>query len=333
MVDLNGKTIVVTGGSGFIGSNFIEYIVKNYSNMTIYNIDKMGVGSRVLFTYGPTPSIIHARESLYLDRNNTYNFKLMDLSLVKDLDIGVRIDYVFHFAAESHVDRSISGPIKFIENNVMGITNLLEWVRNKQFQAKVVNISTDEVYGHLGYDDEPFTENSPLHPRSPYSASKASADLIANSYFETYGLNIITTRCCNNYGPNQHSEKFIPTILRCLRNGEKIPVYGSGWNVREWIYVDDHNKSILEIIDNCESGKVYNIGSGVEKDNIQLITCILDQIYQDGDHYLDYIKFVDDRKGHDFRYALQSLNYKRTFTPLSLYEGLNRTINAFSCGK
>ena len=224
----------------------------------------------------------------------------------------IEYDYVFHFAAESHVDRSINSPLDFISNNVIGLTSLLEYCRSYQSQARIINISSDEVYGHLATNDSPFTEESNLHPRSPYSASKASADLIAGSYHSTYGMDIITTRCCNNYGPHQHSEKFIPTVIRSLKNKQKIPVYGNGQNIREWIYVDDHNKSILEIAEIGESGMVYNIGSGRERTNLQLISDII-TIGDFGGSLEDHVEFVEDRKGHDFRYAISSVNYTRQF--------------------
>jgi dTDP-glucose 4,6-dehydratase len=237
-------------------------------------------------------------------------------------------DYVFHFAAESHVDRSINGAMGFISNNVVGITSLLDYIKEFSPKARVINVSTDEVYGHLSKYDDPFSETSHINPRSPYSASKASADLIANAYCQTYGLDIITTRCCNNYGPHQHNEKFIPTILRSLKEGKKIPVYGNGENIREWIYVEDHNKSILEIANIGKSGKVYHIKSGVERSNIELINDIL-KFGGFYDKLEDVIEFVGDRKGHDFRYALDSFRYKRIFDLISYEKALKETIGHY----
>jgi dTDP-glucose 4,6-dehydratase len=211
----------------------------------------------------------------------------------------LKFDYIFHFAAESHVDRSINSPSPFIENNVMGMVSLLEWVRKYQPKAKVINISTDEVFGHLNVNDPAFTEESPFDPRSPYAASKASADLIANSYVTTYGLDITTTHCCNNFGKHQADEKFIPTVIRSIVRGEPIPVYGTGENIREWIHVEDHNKWLLEVADNPNCST--NIGSGIEKTNLDMIKDIGNIV-----GVTPNIKFVEDRKGHDFRYAIES---------------------------
>lgn len=320
MVDLNNKNILITGGCGFIGSNFIEYINKNYNNLTIVNIDKWGIGHRKLST-------------LPFRGNNKYEeipFNLCNL----DPDSGLfwnghinktKFDYIFHFAAESHVDRSISGPPSFIYNNVMGITKLLEMARLKQPQARIINISTDEVYGQLLPSQTPFTEDSNLNPRSPYSSSKASADLVAKSYSETFELDVITTRCCNNFGPHQHDEKFIPVLIKNLIRKNHIPVYGTGENIREWIYVDDHNKSILEIVDFGYSGGVYNIGSSVEMSNIYLINYIAGLM-----GLTPKIKFVEDRKGHDFRYALTSKYYQRNFQLENHNDAMRKTIEFYA---
>jgi dTDP-glucose 4,6-dehydratase len=319
MVDLNGKRILVTGGSGFIGSNFIELIDRLYKITAIVNLDKGGVGSRDLSGMDFRARYFHfkldIRHKGQLDWLSTWQF-----------------DYVFHFAAESHVDRSISGPFDFVQNNVMGTTNLFESIRQHQPNAKIVNISTDEVYGHLGVSDNPFTESSPLAPRSPYSASKAASDLIVNSYVETFGLNAVTTRCCNNFGKHQADEKFIPTVIRNMVKGEPIPVYGTGQNIREWIYVDDHNKSILEIADFRFGGHtkecwqyptVYNIGSGLEMTNLEMIDWIAKILKVE-----PILKFVEDRKGHDFRYAIDSINYNRGFR-LMTDEGFVKTVEFY----
>ena len=320
MINLNNKSVLITGGCGFIGSNFIEYINEHYNNLTIVNIDKWGIGHRKMTT-------------LPYRANNKYEEITFDLcNLDPDSDLfwnghinKTKFNYIFHFAAESHVDRSISGPQAFVYNNVMGITKLLEMVRLKQPQARVINISTDEVYGQLLPLQSPFTEDSNLNPRSPYSASKTSADLIANSYAETFGLDIITTRCCNNFGPNQHDEKFIPVLIKNLIRRNHIPVYGTGENIREWIYVDDHNKSILEIADFGYSGHVYNIGSSVEMSNIYLINYIAGLM-----GLKPKIKFVEDRKGHDFRYALTSKYYERTFQLENHNDAMRKTIKFYA---
>lgn len=320
-VDLNNKSILVTGGCGFIGSNFIELVLKKFQNLTIYNVDMMDVGSREF-----VPDV---------GTTNIYRFIKEDIFNIEEFAFDAmipKLDYVFHFAAQSHVDRSITDPTYFIRNNVLGLTALLEWVRRWQSQARVVNVSTDEVYGSLGPDDEPFTENTNLDPRSPYSASKASADLIANAYFKTYNLDIVTTRCCNNFGPNQYMEKLIPTIVRNLKNGTLIPVYGTGDNVREWIHVDDHNQSILEIANVAGSGYVYNINGGTELSNVDLIRKIIKIAFPFENttlSWLQYVKFVEDRKGHDFRYALDSIRYYRDFQLQDFDTALESTVKFY----
>jgi len=294
MVDLTNKTILVTGGGGFIGSNFIEMVLKKYYYCNVINIDKRGIGSRSLIDESYN-WIGTQRRNLYYEYME--NLMYLDLSLSRTKQW--KFDYIFHFAAESHVDRSINSPEAFIENNVMGMVSLLEWVRKYQSQAKVINISTDEVFGHLNANDPAFTEESPFNPRSPYAASKASADLIANAYVTTYGLDITTTHCCNNFGKHQADEKFIPTVIRSIVRGEPIPVYGTGENIREWIHVEDHNKWLLEIAGNHHCST--NIGSGIEKTNLDMIKDIGNILGVE-----PQIKFVEDRKGHDFRYAIES---------------------------
>lgn len=321
MLDLNNKTILVTGGNGFIGNNFIRLLYNNYNNLHIINIDKLGIGST----------------DIDIPNNNVQNVILtnfnIDLCNKKELEYIIdsyEYDYVFHFAAESHVDRSISDPNSFIINNIVSTSNLLELFHKLQPKVRIIAVSTDEVYGHLDLWSDPFTEYSNLHPRSPYSASKASSDMIALSFYETFGMDVLVTRCCNNYGPFQCDEKFIPTIVKALCNGRKIPVYGKGENIREWIHVDDHNKSILEIADRGESGKVYNIGSGQEKTNLELIENILDILYPDIIVDIDdHIEYVTDRKGHDFRYAISSIHYFRGFKLKNYNKSLEETVNFY----
>jgi dTDP-glucose 4,6-dehydratase len=310
MIDLNNKNILITGGAGFIGSNFIELIDELYKNLSIVNLDKMGVGSRVI-------------DSQYL-RCKYYEYKV-DISEYQSFDFlkNMNFDYIFHFAAESHVDRSISNPSAFVENNVIGTTNLLEYIRQFQPKSRLINISTDECYGHLELGEAPFTEDSPLLPRSPYSASKTASDLIVNSYVHTFGIDAVTTRCCNNFGKHQADEKFIPTVIRHLINNEPIPVYGTGKNIREWIYVEDHNRSLLEIAEIGEAGKVYNIGSGIELTNLEVIDQIAKNI-----GITPKIEFVEDRKGHDFRYAISSKNYNRKFDLKTLF-GAHTTLKFY----
>jgi dTDP-glucose 4,6-dehydratase len=341
MIDLSGKTILISGGLGFIGSNFIEYIFFKYSDLTVINIDKMGVGARKLNLPIYTRSGLATgdiKSYVQLNNNNKYYEIIEDIATMHDkyqVDWVFnsskiqKIDYVFHFAAESHVDRSINSPYGFIHNNVMGTTGLLEFLRQYQPQARIIEINTDEIYGHLGKYDLPFTENSPIAPRSPYSASKASATLIAQSFHETYGMDILTTRCCNNYGKHQHDEKFIPTVIRSLVEGKKIPVYGTGENVREWIHVEDHNKAILRLAEIGDSGGVYNVGSGVEKTNLEIIRTILDIFHGHGKNIEDYVEFVEDRKGHDFRYAIKSVKWVNDLKQRSFEDGMKETVEFY----
>lgn len=327
MIDLNDKKILITGGCGFIGSNFIEYIYNIYNNINIYNIDKWGIGHRSL------------SKSLTSNINNNYNEIIMNIC---DLNVdekytnnnilnAVKFDYVFHFAAESHVDRSINDPTSFITSNVVGTSKLLEFIKHNNPKARIICISTDEVYGQLSSDEAAFLESTPLSPRSPYSASKASSDLLALSFNQTFGMDILVTRCCNNFGPNQHDEKFIPTILKSLLTGKKIPVYGKGDNVREWIFVEDHNKCILEIAERGNSGEVYNVASpeAYEYSNLDLIKKMLDILYPNGKNIEDVIEFVEDRKGHDFRYAIASekMIYKSEFKKFD--QALEETVNFY----
>lgn len=323
MIDLSNKSILVTGGCGFIGNNFINLLLNLYINIHITNIDKLGIGSN------------QYKFDSHLTNNNRYKFIYGDLCDIKTIEYVLKnddFDYIFNFAAESHVDRSIENPSAFISNNVISITNLLEVSKTWQPGVKIIHVSTDEVYGHLHVGDEPFTESSPLKPRSPYAASKAASDLVALAHHETFGTNVLVTRCCNNYGPWQHGEKFIPTVVRSLVEKRKIPVYGNGQNIREWIHVDDHNKSILEIAKVGTAGNVYNIGSGIEKTNLELIQDILTifNISPNESKLEDHIEFVEDRKGHDFRYAIKSHNFKRHFK-LQRYEyALENTVEYYA---
>ena len=287
MMETN-KKILVTGGYGFIGGNFIKGLRENFPDYYIVNIDKNG----------------YASNKAYIDGlcNEEHVADIKDSRFLEEIVFSMHtFDYIFHFAAESHVDNSISGPTEFVESNVLGTQNLLECFRKiNNGHGKFIHISTDEVYGHLDKHGEPFTEETPLCPRSPYAASKAASDLMCLSYIETYGLDVRITRCCNNFGPNQYQEKFIPTIIDSLQEGSKIPVYGKGDNIREWIYVTDHNKAVWNVATRGEKG-VYNIGSGVELTNIELVKLICKIMGKNPD---ENIEFVEDRLGHDFRYAI-----------------------------
>ena len=311
------KTYVVTGGCGFIGSYVIKELLKQ-EDIFIYNIDKMGIGSSEE-NIVDDPRV----ENQFIDIANDEHWRM---HMTNPLAwISKEIDYVIHLAAESHVDRSIDSPLSFVDSNIVGTAKILEMVRKQG--ARMVHVSTDEVYGHLGEDDPPFTEESPLAPRSPYSATKAGSDLLVQSYIETFGVNASITRCCNNYGPRQHDEKLIPTVIRAIVQGDKIPVYGTGENIREWIHAEDHAKAIIEVLFDDVPAHVYNIPGSIVQTNIKLINEIIDKIEFHYPEYkrkregarIEYIEFVKDRKGHDFKYQvstkhnLSAVNLQRSF--------------------
>lgn len=305
------KNILVTGGAGFIGSNFINYFADKYPDYHIINLDKL--------TYAGNPEYLKEVEN----RDN-YTFikgDIVDKVLVNELFDTYKFQGVIHFAAESHVDNSISGPAAFIETNIVGSFTLLDSARNlwmngpgdikyEYKDARFLHVSTDEVYGTLG-DTGLFTEETPYAPNSPYSASKASSDFLVRSYFHTYNMQVVTTNCSNNYGPKQHDEKLIPTIIRKALNNEDIPIYGDGKNVRDWLYVLDHCKGIDIVFHTGRYGETYNIGGRNERNNNQIadrICAILNDIHpkKDGTSYNDLIRFVQDRAGHDKRYAIDA---------------------------
>ncbi|WAV90767.1 dTDP-glucose 4,6-dehydratase [Oxalobacter aliiformigenes] len=304
------KSILVTGGAGFIGSNFIPYFAEKYPHYHIVNLDKL--------TYAGNLDNLKECESMM-----NYTFvqgDICDEKLVQSLFEKHDIRGIIHFAAESHVDNSIKGPRAFMEANVMGTFNLIEIARRYWMSApgqyrtgyescRFHHISTDEVYGTLG-ESGYFTETTPYAPNSPYSASKAGSDFIVRAYHHTYGMNVTTSNCSNNYGPKQHSEKLIPTIIRKCLAEEPIPVYGNGQNVRDWLYVLDHCKAIDLIYHQGKSGETYNIGGHNERNNLQIVhsVCrILDEKRprKEG-KYADLISFVTDRPGHDLRYAIDA---------------------------
>ena len=296
------KNILVTGGYGFIGGNFIRFLKDNFPQHRITCIDKDGYASNKKYVKGLCD------KEYIIDIVNT--IELENVFLDND-----RFDYIFHFAAESHVDNSITGPKVFIESNVLGTQNMLECFRKiNNNHGRFIHISTDEVYGHLGFDGPSFVEETPIAPRSPYAASKASSDLLCLSYISTFDSNISITRCCNNYGPNQHSEKFIPTIIKALKAGRKVPVYGEGMNMREWVHVHDHNLAVWAVATNGNNG-VYNIGSGIEMSNIELVDKICTILGKDLD---ESVRFVTDRLGHDFRYSIDCTKIREEL----LYEPL-----------
>jgi len=288
------KNILVTGGAGFIGSNFINYILSKRDDYFIVNLDKL--------TYAGNLENLQK-----VEKNKNYKFVKGDISnneLVDYLFKRFNLKFVINFAAESHVDRSILGSEIFYRTNVIGTTVLLEAARRYQVE-KFVQISTDEVYGSLG-NTGLFTEQTPLSPNSPYSSSKASADITALSFHHTFGLPVVVTRCSNNYGPLQFPEKLIPLMIINSLNGKKLPVYGDGLNVRDWIYVIDHNKAVELVFENGKIGEVYNIGASREMKNIEIIKLILQKLGK-GEELIEYVK---DRPGHDRRYAIDSSKIK-----------------------
>ncbi|MFF2589962.1 dTDP-glucose 4,6-dehydratase [Peribacillus butanolivorans] len=281
--------LLVTGGAGFIGLNFVHYLLKNTSyNITI--IDSL--------TYASHPEEIRTLTS-------DSRLRFIKGSIVDEKDIEAVMDQkyeaIVHFAAESHVDNSIKNADKFIQTNIVGTYHLLQQLL-KGYVKKMIHISTDEVYGTLSSTQQPFTEESPLSPNNPYSATKASSDLLVRSYYETFKLPLIITRCSNNFGPFQNMEKFIPTIVNRALHNLKIPVYGDGLQIRDWLFVEDHCKAISLILEKGKWGEVYNIGGGNERKNIDVVKQILG-IMGKPDHL---IEFVEDRKGHDRRYAIDS---------------------------
>ena len=304
------KSILVTGGAGFIGSNFIPYFAGKYPDYHIINFDKL--------TYAA--DLNHLKECA--DRPN-YTFVQGDLVHEKEVaDVFERYDIrgVIHFAAESHVDNSIKGPKAFVETNIVGTFHLLEAARRHWMTApnqpkagyetcRFHHISTDEVYGTLG-ETGYFTEATAYAPNSPYSASKASSDFLVRAYHHTYGMNVTTSNCSNNYGPKQHAEKLIPTIIRKCLAEEAIPVYGDGKNVRDWLYVLDHCRAIDLIYHQGQTGETYNVGGHNEKNNLQIVDAICTYLNQlrprKKGRYQDLITFVADRPGHDKRYAIDA---------------------------
>jgi dTDP-glucose 4,6-dehydratase len=327
------KTILVTGGAGFIGSNFIHYLFKEHSDYRIVNLDKL--------TYAGNLENLEG-----VDDNPNYHFVKGDIAnreLVEYIFEQFSPCYVVNFAAESHVDRSIEGPEVFIRSNVYGTQILVDvaknyWLKNNMFgSARFLQISTDEVYSSLPLEDsEKFTEETPLKPNSPYSASKASADLLVRAYYVTYGMPVLITRSSNNFGPRQYPEKLIPLMITNALQGKPLPVYGDGLNVRDWIYVEDNCRGIDLVLHKGKIGEVYNIGGGNEWKNIELVNLICEILSEltkkPVDEYKKLITFVKDRPGHDRRYALSSEKMSKEFgwiPTADFREGIKETIKWF----
>jgi len=285
--------ILVTGGAGFIGSEFVRSLLQNkYSE---FGLDPSEVVVIDALTYaGNLDNIVEISND---PRFRFVHGNITNLQLMQDISKGC--DLIVNFAAESHVDRSIENPSIFIETNVLGTYTVLEVARRNKVK-RVMQVSTDEVYGSI--EEGSWDEDSPLEPNSPYSASKASADLLARSYVKTFGLDVIVTRCCNNYGPYQYPEKLIPLLITKILQGEELPIYGNGKNVREWIHVSDHARALAFLSQKGKNGEVYNIGSGEEFSNIEIVEKIIKTMKSE----VSKIKFVADRIGHDLRYSLDS---------------------------
>lgn len=321
------KTLLVTGGAGFIGSNFIIYMLNKYRDYKVINLDKLTYAGNL--------------ENLKSVENNTnYEFiqgDICDKVIVDSVFKKNEVDFVINFAAESHVDRSILDPEIFIKTNVLGTTNLLNiakryWEKGEEFKKgkKFVQISTDEVYGSLGPTGY-FTESTPLDPHSPYSASKAAGDMVVKSYFDTYGMPVNITRCSNNYGPYQFPEKLIPLMINNALQKKHLPVYGDGMNIRDWLYVEDHCAAIDMVLHRGRSGEVYNIGGHNERPNIQIVKTIIKHLSTDVDNSIteSLIKYVEDRKGHDRRYGIDASKVKQElgwYPKTSFEEGVQKTI-------
>ena len=299
------KKILITGGAGFIGGNFVHLMVKKYPNYDIYNLD--------VLTYAGDLT----KHNL-IDKKGNYFYRKVDITdyeRIMSLFKKEQFDFVVHFAAESHVDRSIVNPGLFIQTNVLGTQVLLEAARTLGI-TKFVHVSTDEVYGELDFNPTTFfTEETPLKPNSPYSASKASSDLLVQAYHHTYGLPINITRCSNNYGPYHFPEKLIPLTICRVMNNEKVPVYGDGQNIRDWLHVYDHCEAIDLVLHEGIVGEIYNIGGHNERTNLQVVKTIIQALGESE----ELIEFVEDRLGHDKRYAidpskLERLGWKPKFT-------------------
>lgn len=282
--------ILVTGGAGFIGGNFVQYMLNKYPSYDIYNLD--------LLTYAGDLTKHHTFEKM--DNYMFVKADIADRNTIMTLFDKEKFDFVVHFAAESHVDRSIKEPEIFLRTNIMGTQVLLDAAKAYNI-TKFVHVSTDEVYGELDFDTESlFTEDTPLQPNSPYSASKASSDLLVRAYHETYGMPVNITRCSNNYGPYHFPEKLIPLTISRVMNNQKVPVYGDGSNIRDWLHVQDHCSAIDLVLHKGENGEVYNIGGHNERTNLEVVKTIISTLGKSE----ELIDFVTDRLGHDKRYAI-----------------------------
>jgi len=312
--------VIVTGGLGFIGSHFIELLLQE-TNYTIHCIDSETYAADLNFKASLLNNDRVYFHNCYISSSKNLNFLKSYLK---------NIDFIIHFAAESHVDNSIEGPTPFLNTNVVGTFNLLEYARTNNIK-KFIHVSTDEVYGAIEtneLNDVGFKETDILDPSSVYSSTKASSDLLVNSYFKTYKLNTCITRCCNNYGERQNKEKLLPKVITNALTDKVIPIYGKGDNVREWIYVKDHCKAVFKVMHEGLAGNIYNIGTGNTIDNISLVKKVLNFIKKDE----SLINFVEDRKGHDFKYFIDSNKIKKElgWEPTTNFDiGLEKTIDFY----
>ena len=322
------KNILVTGGCGFIGSNFVRLALQQLGDCRLVNLDKL--------TYAGNP-----RNLADIATDPRYRFvkgDICDSALVNELFAEEEIDTVVHFAAESHVDRSITGPAEFIHTNIVGTFTLLEAARKAwpgRSDVRFLHVSTDEVYGSLG-DTGFFTETTPYDPRSPYSASKASSDHLVSAYHHTYKLPTLITNCSNNYGPYHFPEKLIPLILSNALHGKELPVYGDGRQVRDWLFVVDHCTAILRVLQAGRVGETYNIGGNNEKQNLEVVQSICDLLdakvglLPDGQPRRALIRFVTDRPGHDRRYAIDASKIRNELgwePSLTFEQGIDQTLD------
>lgn len=312
--------ILITGGLGFIGSNLFNFMKDKYPNYNLVILDSM--------TYAASDDNIHNPKSA-----KVIKFSITERERLFNLFETYKFTHVIHLAAESHVDNSIKNPLEFVNTNIVGTINLLDACVKYGIEL-FYHISTDEVFGHLGETGE-FNEETPYDPRSPYSASKASSDHFVRAYHHTYKLPVVISNCSNNYGPNQHEEKLIPTIIKSIIKQTPIPIYGNGLNVRDWLYVGDHVEAIDNIFHNGTIGETYCIGGGVQMSNLRLTHIIcdkLDEILDYGANSRELITFVEDRKGHDFRYAIDNSKIKKSLSwgpKMDFNEGIDITINYY----
>lgn len=321
--------IIVTGGAGFIGSHFVLEWLK-LTDEPLINVDKL--------TYAG--NLANLASVMQIPRHTFVKADINNRVVINDLFQKYQPRAVIHLAAESHVDRSITGPFDFIQTNIVGTFNLLEIARSywenlkggEKDQFRFLHVSTDEVYGSLGQNDAAFTEETPYQPNSPYSASKASSDHLVRAYYHTYGFPTLTTNCSNNYGPLQFSEKLIPLMIQQALRGKPLPIYGDGKNIRDWLYVSDHCSALRTVLEKGVCGETYNVGGDSEKTNIEVVHTIcdlLDQLKPQSKSYRNQLSFVTDRPGHDRRYAIDARKIKKElgwFPKESFESGLRKTV-------